>query len=92
MLGTNTRKGLGLILGDAVITKHTCVIYTIVAVKVLDRNSRQVPTQLLKPCFAHNRLACSHACLAFHMNKIGGGIGVKGTTMKTMEYVQQTDW
>jgi hypothetical protein len=53
MLGTNTRKGLGLILGDSVITKHTCVIYTIVAVEVLDRNSRQVPTQLLKPCFAH---------------------------------------
>ncbi len=84
MLSTNTRKGLGLILGDAVIAKHTCIIYTIVAVEVLDCNSRQVSTQLLKPCFARNHLACSHACLAFHVFKIKGSIGIKGTSMKTV--------
>jgi hypothetical protein len=78
MLSTNTRKGLGLILGDEVITKHNCIIYAIVAMEVLDRNSRQVPTQLLKPCFAHHRLT-----VTFHIDEIGGSIGIKGTSMKT---------
>jgi hypothetical protein len=83
MLCTNTRKGLGLVLGDTVVTKHTCIINTIVTVEVLDRNSCQVPTHLFKLCFTHHCLACSHTCLAFHINKIGGSIGVKGISMKT---------
>ncbi len=83
MLGTNTGEGLGLVLGDTVITEHACIIDTIVAVEVLDRNSCQVPTQLFKTCLSHHSLACSHARLAFHIHIIGGSIGIKGTPMKT---------
>ena len=36
MLGTNTGEGLGLVLGDAVIAEHACIIDTIFTVEVLD--------------------------------------------------------
>ncbi len=39
--------------------------------------------QMTQSCFTHNCLACSHTCLAFHINKVGCSIGVKGTSMKT---------
>ena len=83
MLCTNTREVLGLIFGDAVVTKHALIINTIVTMEVLDSNTSQVPTHLFKPCFTHNCLACSHTSLALHINEIGGSIGVKGTSMKT---------
>ena len=83
MFCTYTREGLRLVLGDAVFTKHACIIHTIVAVEVLDGNSSQVPTHLFKSCFAHHCLTCTNACLAFHIDKIGGSIGIKGTAMKT---------
>ena len=83
MFCTYTREGLQLVLGDAVITKHARIIHTIVAVEVLDGNSGQVPTQLFKSCFAHHCFACAHACLAFRLDKIGGSIGIEGTSMKT---------
>ena len=83
MFCTYTREGLRLVLGDAVITKHARIIHTIVAVEVLDGNSSQVHTYLFKSCFAHHCLACTHACLAFHIDKIGGSIGIKGTSIKT---------
>ncbi len=84
MLCANTGEGLGLVLGDTVITEHACIIDTIVVVEVLDCNSCQVPSHLFKSCFSHHSLACSHARLAFHIHKIGGSIGVKGTPMNRL--------
>jgi hypothetical protein len=83
MFCTNTREGLGLILGDAVITKHTCVINAVVTVEVLDSNTCKILTHLFKPCLSHDCLACSHTGLAFHIDKIGGSIRVKCTPVKT---------
>ncbi len=84
MLCTNPREGLGLILGDAVITKHTCIINAVVTVEVLDSNTCKIPAHLFKLCFPHDCLACFHTGLAFHIDKIGSSIRVKCTPMKTV--------
>ncbi len=65
---------------------------------VLDSHTSKIPTHLFKSGLAHDSLACSHACLTFNMDKIGGSVSVKGTSMKavfrsfTSISVQATSW
>jgi hypothetical protein len=98
VLGSNPREGLRLILGDAILTKNACIVDPIIAVVDLDSHTSKIPTHLFKSGLAHDRLACSHACLTFNIDKIGGSICVKGTYTKaafrsfTSIFVQATSW
>ncbi len=81
VLGSNPREGFGLNLGNAVLLKNAGIIDTIVTVVVLDCHASKIPVHLFKPCFTHNSLAYSHACLAFNIDKVGGSICVKSTAI-----------
>jgi hypothetical protein len=74
VLGFNPGEGLRLILGDAILTKDACILDPFIAVVVHDSHTSKIPTHLFKPGLAHDSLTCSHACLTFNIDKIGGSV------------------
>jgi hypothetical protein len=82
VLGSNSGERLRLILGDAILTKSACIVDPIIAVVVLDSHTSKIPTHLFESGLAHDSLTCSHACLTFNIDKIGGSVSVKGNSMK----------
>jgi hypothetical protein len=98
VLGSNSGEGPRLILGDAILTKNACIVDPIIAVVVFDSHTSKIPTHLFKLGLAHDSLACSHACLPFNIDKIGGSVSVNGISMKatfrsfTSISIQATSW